>query len=168
MSDFKTFEAATQSKFDPLLSVQCEGVSRMRASLLSCSVENPAATKQAINQITVLRIYHQITRIIKYLDLMDKLEAKLYSSIEHTVEVSDEMNPSTWMMLLKIQERMQQLMIDSHKLLQPYLDLDEFSITDLMPVTSKDEPNNTLLMPAESREKIRNNAQAALIALNVG
>lgn len=167
MNDFKTFEGEIKST-DSLRNFQREGVSRMRTSLLSCSVENPSSTKQAINQITVLRIYHQITRIIKYLDLMDKLEEKLYDSIEHTIDNSDEANPATWMMLIKIQERMQQLMIDSHKLLQPYLDLDSLSITELMPAQSDTETTNTLVMTAESRERLRNNAQAVLLSLNVG
>lgn len=166
MSDSKTVGVSFSN--NALRTIQNEDVSRMRTSLLSCSVENPASLKTALNQITVLRIHHQISRIIKYLDLMDELEDKLYQSIEHTISVSDEANPSTWMMLLKIQERMQQLMIDSHKLLQPYLDLDMISITDLMPTTSEVETNNTILMSAESREKIRNNAQAALIALSAG
>lgn len=167
MNDFKTFEGDIKST-DSLRNFQREGVSRMRTSLLSCSVESPSSTKQAINQITVLRIYHQITRIIKYLDLMDKLEEKLYDSIEHTIDNSDEANPSTWMMLIKIQERMQQLMIDSHKLLQPYLDLDSLSITELMPAQSNTETTNTLIMTSESRERLRNNAQAVLLSLNVG
>ena len=56
-------------------------------------------------------------------------------------------------------------MINSHKLLQPYLELEDFSITELMPNT---EAETTLIMSAESREKLRNNAQAALVALNAG
>lgn len=175
-NEFKTFEGVTSissftddsSSTDGLRNLKREGVSRMRTSLLSCSVENPASTKQAINQITVLRIYHQIARIIRYLDLMDKLEDKLYDSIEHTIDNADVANPSTWMMLIKLQERMQQLMIDSHKMLQPYLQLEDFSITELMPQASDDETTNTQIMSAESREKIRNSAQAVMIALNAG
>lgn len=164
MSDFKTFGGSN----DPLRKVQREGVSRMRASLLSCSMDNLSNTKLAIQQVTVLRIYHQITRIIKYLDLMDKLEEKLYDSIENTIDAADSYNPSTWMMLIKIQERMQELMIQSHKLLQPYLELEDFNISDLLPAPSDDESTNTSIMSSESREKIRNNAQAVLIALNAG
>lgn len=150
---------------EPIRSMQKEGVSRMRASLLSCSVENPASTKRAINQITVLRIYHQISRIVKYLDLMDKLEEKLYASLERTIDNAAEANPSTWMMLLNAQERLQKNMIESHKLLQPYLDLEEFSITDILPSES-DNVGTTLVLNQASRDKVRSSAQQVLIQLN--
>ena len=165
MSDFKTVEDATTKPVDPLRSLQREGVSRMRTSLLSCSMENSSSIKQAINQVTVLRIYHQVTRIIRYLDLMDKLEEKLYESAEFTILTADPTELETLTTLIKIQERLQESMINSHKLLQPYLELEDFSITELMPNT---EAETTLIMSAESREKLRNNEQAALVALNAG
>lgn len=169
MKDFKTVEASSAADKikDPLLSLEREGVSKMRTSLLSCSMDSPATAKQAIQQVTVLRIYHQITRIVKYLDLMDKLEEKLYDSIECTIENAAEANPSTWMMLLSIQEKLQKNMIESHKLLQPFMELQDSNIMDLMPV-EESIPSKTILMSSESREKVRNTAQAVLMKLNVG
>lgn len=165
MSDFKTVEDATTKPVDPLRSLQREGVSRMRTSLLSCSMENSSSIKQTINQVTVLRIYHQVTRIIRYLDLMDKLEEKLYESAEYTILTADPTELDTLATLMKIQAQLQDSMINSHKLLQPYLELEDFSITELMPNTKAE---TSLIMSAESREKLRNNAQAALVALNAG
>lgn len=165
MGDFKTVEDATTKPVDPLRSLQREGVSRMRTSLLSCSMENSSSIKQTINQVTVLRIYHQVTRIIRYLDLMDKLEEKLYESAEYTILTADPTELDTLATLMKIQAQLQDSMINSHKLLQPYLELEDFSITELMPNTKTE---TSLIMSAESREKLRNNAQAALVALNAG
>ena len=96
---------------------------------------------------------------------MDKLEEKLYESAEFTILTADPTELETLTTLIKIQERLQESMINSHKLLQPYLELEDFSITELMPNT---EAETTLIMSAESREKLRNNAQAALVALNAG
>lgn len=165
MSDFKTVEVSDPVK-DPINIMKREDVARMRTSLIACSIENPTATKHAIQQITVLRIYHQVARIVKYLELMDKLEDKLYSSIECTINNAADANPSTWMMLLNIQEKLQKNLLESHKLLQPYLDLEEFSITDLLPAEQSIPTNQ--LMPPESRERIRNTAQAVLAQLDVG
>lgn len=165
MDDLKTVEDKGIAKFDPLRIQQHEGVARMRASLLACSMDDPSSVKAAINQVTVLRIYHQVTRIVRYLDLMDKLEDKLYASMECTIENAAETNPSTWMMLLRAQEKLQELMISSHKMLQPYLDLEEFSITEMMPAAEDNNPTK-LMLDESQRDKIRNSAQAVLIQLN--
>ena len=166
MSDAKTVSITDDSiNLDALSAVQREGVSRMRTSLLACMMEDPTSAKIAIQQITVLRIYHQVVRIIKYLDLMDKLEDKLYASIEYTIDNSADANPSTWMMLMKIQDQLQHSMTESHKLLQPYLDLEEFSIDSLMPPTDG-QPKNNVLLDNTSRNRLRDNAQAMLVELN--
>ena len=151
---------------DPLYAAQKEGVARMRTSLLSCMVtDNGTITSRAINNITALRIYHQIARIIKYLDLMDKLEDKLYESIERNI---DNMNPDsidTMEVLLEVQTKLQKSMIESHKLLQPYMDLQDMSIVDLVAVSTADEESSNSeisLLPSESRDRIRNSAQSLL------
>lgn len=151
---------------DPLYAAQKEGVARMRTSLLSCMVtDNGSITSRAINNITALRIYHQIARIIKYLDLMDKIEDKLYESIERNI---DNMNPDsidTMEVLLDIQTKLQKSMIESHKLLQPYMDLQDMSIVDLVAVSTADEESSNSeinLLPSESRDRIRTSAQSLL------
>lgn len=148
---------------DPLYSKQREGVAKMRASLLACA-EGTDLSQQAIHNITVLRVYHQLSRIIRYLELMDKLEAKLYESLEYKIDTSDIQDDSTWVSLLAIQEKLQKMMIDSQKLIEPYLDLSEFTVVDT--VTSETEVTSTLTLDATSRDRLRNNAKQVLIELN--
>ena len=165
MSNIKTVDGFT-SILDPLYQKQKEGVAKMRASLLACT-EDSTMAKAAIQNISTLRVYHQIARIIRYLEMMDKLEDKLYSSIDATIDNANENSPSTWMMLLNIQERLQKTMIESHKLLQPYLDIQEFSIVELT-AQSVDDNSRPMILNADSRDKIRSSAQAALEALQAG
>lgn len=163
MSSIKTFDG--DKRTDPLLSFQSEGVSRMRTALLSCSQDNVVSARSAMQQVTVLRVYHQVSRIVRFLDLMDKLEAKLYDSIEATIDTSDIYENSTWMSLLAIQKQLQQNLIESQKLLQPFLDSNIFDI----PVEDISiEDNSAKLISPESRENIRNAAQAVLVELNAG
>lgn len=166
MDDLKTFEGVLP---DPLYEKQKEDVARMRSSLLSCSAD-PSLAKVAMQNVAVLRLYHQVARIIRYLDLMDKLEDKLYSSIEYTV---DKMNPesqSTWMMLLSIQEKLQKNMIESQKLLAPVQDLIDAANTELFSVVESSTPAvpGTLTLDASTREKLRLSAQTVIRQLNVG
>ena len=165
--DFKTFEVYDdEKKLDALSKVQKEGVSRMSTALLSCSLDNMSVSAaQAINQVTVLRIYHQVVRIVKYLDLMDKLENKLYESIEQTIETMPSANPTTWRLLLDAQERLQKSMVDSQKILAPYMNADILSDLTAIPAQS-DSSNPVQLMPAESRERIRMTAKAVLSQLH--
>lgn len=166
MDDLKTFEGVLP---DPLYEKQREDVARMRSSLLSCSAD-PSLAKVAMQNVAVMRLYHQVARIIRYLDLMDKLEDKLYSSIEYTV---DKMNPesqSTWMMLLNIQEKLQKNMIESQKLLAPVQDLIDAANTELFSVVESSTPAvpGTLTLDVSTREKLRLSAQTVIRQLNVG
>lgn len=164
MSNLNTFEGSTNI-VDPIYKKQKEGVARMRASLLACS-DDMTKSKQAIHNITVMRVYHQIARIIKYTEMMDKLEDKLYESIDATLNSSNAQNPTTWMMLLNIQERLQKSMIESHKLLQPYLDIEEFSVVELTSQASDSTVPTTLAMDADTRDRVRVTAQAVLAELS--
>lgn len=168
MKDLKTVEGnqGDNSLLDPLYAKQKEGVAKMRASLLACS-NDPTIAKQAINNITVLRIYHQIARIIKYTEMCDKIEQKIYDSLDKTMEKMNDSSPGTWMMLLKAQERLQKLLIDSHKMLQPYLELEEHSIVELTQSieTTTAQPISTGLN-AEARDRLRLNAQNVLLQLD--
>lgn len=161
MNDLKTVqESGTLS--DPLYQKQKEGVARMRASLLACT-DSAQITRNAIQNITNLRIYHQVARIIKYIEMADKLEQKIYDSLDISIQTLDDANPATWLALLEVQERLQKLLIDSHKLLQPYLDLQEFSIADL--TTNSEASPMPILLDSASRDKLRTSAQAVLKAL---
>lgn len=171
MDDSKTVRSDDVSVIaleDPLYSKQKEDVARMRASLLACT-RDPMSVKTALHNITVMRVYHQITRIIRYTEVMDKLENKLYEAIEHSVETLNASNPSTWLALLGIQEKLQKAMIESHKLLQPYLDLENLTFLDeVSHHVQKDEDTTSfasMILDQDSRDKLRTSAQAVLAAL---
>lgn len=162
--DIKTVESSnSMERFDPLYNKQRADVASMRAALLACS-EDSALTSTALKQIAVLRVYHQVARIIKYLDLMDKIEDKLYQSIEYTLDQADITRSATWIQLLSIQEKLQKAMIESHSLLQPYLTLKTYEIMDLMPQPDTENPAD-MLISAKSRDTLRTKAQAVLMEL---
>lgn len=164
--ELKTFEAEDDKPIlvDPLLKEQQAQVNQMRATLLSCNKSDPASAKLAIQNITVMRIYHQISRIIRFTDMMDRLEDKLYSSIEANLAEMDEFDPNTMLMLTKIQSQLQETMIESQKLLQPYLDMDIAAFTPIQEATPADSFAATIISK-ESRNNIRNGAQAVLTEL---
>ncbi len=161
--------AEVQIMMDPLYSKQREDVAKMRASLLACSnTDDPATSTRALKNITVLRIYHQVSRIIRYLEMMDKIEDKLYQSLDYRLDHMDVENPTAWMTLITVQEKLQKNLIESHKLLQPYLNVEEFSMQSLMPATSNSsiESGEAAILSKSSRDKIRQSAQQVLAALN--
>ena len=150
---------------DALYSKQKEDVAKMRASLLSCS-DDVVTSTQALQNITILRIYHQVSRIIRYLEMMDKIEDKLYESLDYYIEHMSIESPASYRMLLSIQEQLQKNLIDSHKLLQPYLNVDELSLQSLMPVSYNSPNEDVVIIPKSSRDKLRQNAQQVLAFLN--
>lgn len=159
--DIKTVDASDGVIIDNLYRKQKENISKMRTALLSFSDENGVSTRQAVQGITAMRIYHQLIRIVRYLELMDKLEFKLYESIEHSIDISNVQDAATWAGLLTIQEKLQKSMIESHKLLQPYLDIQEFTVMDLTnPINTSSTP--TILMNSEDRDELRSKAQLIL------
>ena len=166
MDDSKTVRSddiQTLEMLDPIYAKQKEGVANMRASLLACNPRDLVSTKIAIQNVTVMRLYHQINRIIKYTEMMDKIEAKLYESIDNTLENMNSSSPSTWLTLLNIQERLQDSMIKSHKLLEPYLNL-ELPVVEV-PQPSPEDSFASMIMDQDARDKLRNSAQAVLAAL---
>ena len=162
----ETVGNAENHSIDILYSKQREDVAKMRASLLVCSDDTVSSTK-ALQNITVLRVYHQVARIIRYLEMMDKIEDKLYESIDHRLDRIDTENPTSWMTLITIQEKLLKNMTESHKLLQPYLNVEEFSLQSLMPVSSSSsiESGAASVLPKSSRDKLRQSAQQVLAAL---
>jgi hypothetical protein len=152
------------SGYDPLSAIQKESISRMRGALLSLSVDDATNVKATIQQVTLLRIHHQIVRIVKYLDIMDKLEDKLYATIDLQLQTMDIYDSATMAQLLVVQSQLQKAMVESHKLLQPYLELQDLSINELMPSTTTDA--TTSIIPEQSREKLRIAAQTVLSELD--
>lgn len=159
MDDFKTVEGEIVSD-DPLLRKQKEGVAEMRTSLLACK-DNPA---KAVRELTSMRVYHQLTRVVRYIELMDKLEEKLYASIEASALKTNNADPTTWMMLLHIQEQLQDNMIKSHKLLEPYLSEGPMTLTDSLAIeVESDQPQ---LLDRASRDRVRSAAQKLLLMMD--
>lgn len=166
MDDIKTVDSS-EVVYDPVYQRQKEGVAKMRTSLLACTDENGITIRGTIESITAMRIYHQMMRIIKYTELMDKIEDKLYKSIDNLIDTAPN-DTQTLIQLLTIQERLQKSMIESHKLLQPYLDIKEFSVVDLVPQDTTSTSSSQLNMKSEDRDRLRSTAQQVLIELKEG
>ncbi len=163
----KTFEADEDNVthfVDPLTAKQKSHTDEMRSALLACNFGDITSTKSALQYITLRRILHQVERIIKYTELMDRLEDKLYDSIDQNLAQMDEFDSDTMMLLLKVQSQLQTSMIESQKLLQPYLEMD---ITVYAQPQSDDTQNSFManIIPQASRNTIRNGAQALLTEL---
>lgn len=165
IDNFETVEDISKSQTNILREKQKQDVAAMRTSLLASHMD-PSLTTTSMKNIAVLRVYHQMNRIIQYTELMDKLEAKLYEALDYQIENADVTRPTTWMQLLHVQEQLQKNMIESQKLLQPFLDLTEYTADNAEVIDTQAE--NTIALDANSREKLRNNARAVLHQLNVG
>lgn len=151
------------STVDPLLQEQKAQVDQMRSTLLSFNKADPNSAKRAMQNITVLRIYHQVTRIIKFTEMMDLLEDKLYDTMIENMAQMDTSDPMALMTLLKVQEQLQNTMIQSQQLIKPYLDMD---IEAIAPPPELEETSfGAAIISQESRNNIRTGAQALLTEL---
>lgn len=164
MADIKTFDGDIEY-LDPVIENQKSGVDKMRAALLSCT-DDDALAKQALTNITVLRVYHQIARIIKYTEMCDKIEQKIYEALDRSMDNMNPNSPSTWMVLLDAQERLQRILIESQKLLQPYLDLKAFNIIDAN--ASNGDIPNVIQMNSATIRNLQTNARSVLLELKQG
>ncbi len=169
MSDdaLKTFEAEEDNVthfVDPLTAKQKSHTDEMRSALLACNFGDITSTKSALQYVTLRRILHQVERIIKYTELMDRLEDKLYDTIDQNLAQMDEYDPNTMMLLLKVQSQLQTSMIESQKLLHPYLEMDITVYAQPQAEVTQDSFMANII-PQASRNTIRNSAQALLTEL---
>lgn len=134
----------------------------MRSALLACNRKSPLSVKNAINNIVVMRVYHQLARIIKFTEIMDELEEKMYETIHNTIQSSSSYETSTMLLLLKTQSQLLENMAASEKLIQPYLNLD---LNQYVTVEDETEDSSKILLDAQQREHLRTNAQMAISAL---
>ena len=168
--ELKTFEESARSLdtsdtfIDPLLKEQKQQAEQMRSALLTCKKNDITSAKVALQNIAVLQVYHQVSRIIRYTELMDRLEDKLYDSIDMNLANLDSADPATMMLLLKAQAQLQESMVLSQKLLEPYMSID---LEAIAPPKDVDETTSfgAAIIPKESRNVIRNGAQALLTEL---
>ena len=145
-----------------LIQEQHKDVEQMRDQLLYSKL-NPKDASTSLKNITLLRAYHQLSRIIRYTEMMDKIEEKLYESIENRLDSIDVNNSSSWMTLIAMQERLMDNMLQSQKLLQPVIDLSEYTIID-----EDNSSSTSLSLDASKREKLRTSAREVLLQLNAG
>lgn len=156
MDYLETVEGSEIISCDPLYKKQQEDVAKMRTSLLACS-NDPDLVKASLKQITILRAYHQMSRIIRYLDMMDKIEDKLYSTIDDELNNSDS-GAQTMILLLEVQERLQRSMIESQKLIAPYIDLTTYISNESVTTIDASDTDITIMNSTE-REDLRRKAQ---------
>ena len=149
---------------DPLFREQTEQANQMRSALLTCRKNDITSAKVALQNIAVLQVYHQVARIIRFTEMMDRLEDKLYASIDANLAQMDKFDPATMLMLTKVQADMMKTMVLSKEVLQPFTDIDLDKIAPPVPVDDGDSFGAAIL-PKESRNAIRNGAQALLTEL---
>lgn len=149
-----------------LFSEQAKDVENMRRSLLAFDKSDPNAARKAIQNVTLLRVYHQLERIVRYTEMIDKIEDRVYQSIDMKLMNSDPDDEDLWFTLIPMQERLQRMMIESHKLLEPYLSMEQLSALD---VPKEEDPANSftsMLLEQESREKVRTGVQQLMSIIN--
>lgn len=167
MDEFKTVESAPHYTKDALFLKQRADVDKMRVSLLSCD-SDPSNTVRALRNIAILQIQHQFGRIIRFLDMMDQIEDKLYDAIGARLDTIDEFDPDAWMMLMSLQSRLQKNIIESNKLLEPYIGVNSVAQFNLIaeeyseiPATSED----TIGIDKVERDRLRIAAQQVISSL---
>lgn len=154
----------SDSLVDPLIFEQKEQANLMRKSLLTCRTGTISNAKVALQNIAVLQIYHEVARIIRFIEVMDRLEDKIYDSIDMNIGGMDSADPATMLMLVKVQGDLYKTMAMSQDLLKPYINIDLESIAPMKDV-NEDIPFGVAIIPKESRTAIRNGAQALLTEL---
>lgn len=165
MSDDNSIEITdTHSDGLDIYTSQLRDVEDMRSQLLSIDRRDPGSARKALQNITVLRVYHQISRIIRYTELMDRIEDKMYQSIDAQLDQASPDDAEAWRVLINLQTRLQDNMIQSHKLLEPYLNLETLNFANMAPDETVVDAD-AMVLDKDSRERLRNSAQEVLQAL---
>lgn len=160
---YKDSKTVGSLKYDPIDSLKKESIERMKTALLASSLDDPTSAAFAIRSVTIMRVYHQVARIVQYLDLMDKLESAIYEKVEEELNtvVDDDSNFYQLTKLLAVQEKLQKSIIESNKLLAPYLEMDNYpafeSIESVTPVSA-----SVLEVSSTQRNLLRENAGSIL------
>ena len=93
------------------------------------------------------------------------IEEKLYDSVNRLIDRSDPDSIMTMNMLLNVQERMQKLLIESNKILSPFLDMTQY-IESIDSSVIDEDPERVVKLDATKRENLRNAANKVLLELN--
>lgn len=160
-------KTVTSETTDLDLFVEQQGdVAAMRRTLLNFRKDDPNSARKAIQNITILRVYHQLERIVRYTSIMDQIEDRIYQSIEMKLQNADPDDEDIWFTLIPIQERLQKMMIESHKLLEPYLSMEQLTALE---VPKEEDPSTSftsILLDQESRERVRTGVQQLMDIIN--
>lgn len=159
ISDITTLDTDTKPE-DALAVSQQSDISSMRSALLNCDRGNAASVSFALQTIFSMRVFHHLSRLIKYTEQMDKIEQKLYESMDRFMDNLDETDTSGWLALITAQEQLQRIMMNSQKLLEPYSNVSLY--VPEQPV--EDSFGNSILDQTE-RKKLRESAQFILDTL---
>lgn len=145
-------------KMNPLASAMRESTSRMQTALLAANMESPNEVASALRQVTMLRAHHQVMRIVRFLELMDDIEEKMYESIELDMRTMELTESDTWAKLMTIQTNLQKNIIESNKLLQPFLDMDAYPVFQEVGEAELEIDAEVLDISADKRAQIRDTA----------
>lgn len=149
-----------------LFTQQCNDVEEMRNTLLTFDRKDPSAARKAIQNVTVLRVYHQLERIVRYTEMIDKIEDRIYQSIDAKLDNSDPYDEDMWFALIPMAERLQKIMVDSHKLLEPYLAAESLAALEVPQEVDPTTSFTSMLLEQESREKVRTGVQELMNIIN--
>lgn len=145
---------------------QHNDVQEMRNQLLSFDKKDSQAARKAVQNITILRFYHQLERIVRYTELIDRIEDRMYQSIELKLQNSDPDDEELWFTLIPMQERLQRMMIESHKLLEPYLSPELLAPLEVPKEEDPAKSFTSMILDQESREKVRTGVQQLMEVIN--
>ena len=159
ISDITTLDTDTKPA-DTLAVQQQSDVSAMRSALLNCDRGDAASVSFALQTIFSMRVFHHLSRLIKYTEHMDKIEQKMYESMDRFMDNLEETDTSAWLALITAQEQLQRIMMNSQKLLEPYSNVSLY--VPEQPV--EDSFGNGILDQTE-RKKLRESAQLILDTL---
>ena len=153
------------TKVDVLYEQQKQDVANMRSALLDCNRTDANSVNSAMRNILIMRIYHQIARIIKFTEQMDKIEAKMYRELDAQLADDSWVGMDALIPLITIQERLQKVMVESQKLLDPYMDMQQFMVVDVEAQAEDDDSFGAKILSQSSRQNIRESAQQILTLL---
>ena len=160
ISDITTLKDNNIQSADTLAAQQQSDISAMRSALLNCDRGDASSVSFALQTIFSMRIFHQLSRIIKYTEHMDKIEQKMYESMDRYMDSMDETDTSSWALLLNAQEQLQRIMMNSQKLLEPYSNVSLY-----IPEQPVEDSFGDGLLDQTERKKLRESAQLILDTL---
>ena len=160
ISDITTLENIDIKSADTLTAQQQSDVSAMRSALLNCDRGDATSVSFALQTIFSMRVFHQLSRLIKYTEHMDKIEQKMYESMDRFMDNLDETDTSGWLVLMNAQEQLQRIMMNSQKLLEPYSNVSLY-----IPEQPVEDSFGSGLLDQKERKKLRESAQLILDTL---